>query len=276
MNARIEWIDEPPQMLGQFPVGLGTISWKNKVPDESLKTFQAAINRVLSKCGYHQIAVDGKLGPNTCGAYAILGDLKNRGCVTDADWASISTDVGAQVTVNCQSFTYPMRLGESKPDQPTSTLTPEEMALPWGRPDPRTTKVQQDLNNDLDGHDYFPIQVTGVLNAETCGAMRLASEEWGMDYMNAFGLNCESFVTPKKRPTPTTAPPTCDPGQKFDPAQGKCVDIECPEGQVFDPVANECTAPPPVTSTKRGAKKSGWGLALLGAAAVALGYFAIA
>lgn len=267
----MEWIDEPPRVLGRVdmsvsalgsvPQTLGAITWMADEGDPSVKTYQAWLNRMLDRCGYNGILIDGRVGKYTCGAGAMLGDLKNNPCYVNALATDPVPDTGVMATVLsvCQTFTFPTKKGQTKPDKPTSTLTPEELALPWGVQDGRTTKVQQDLNNDLDGHDYFPIPVTGVLDAKTCGAMRLASDEWGMDYMNAFGLNCQAFETPRKRPAAPPSPPptpTCADDEQLDPDTNECVKIQCPPGQFFNPLTTACE---PVSSSKT--TKSGFGAA---------------
>lgn len=279
MNARIEWIDEQPQVLGRVDSGsVGAITWMSDTEDPAVTTYQAWLNRMLDRCGYHGILVDGRVGKYTCGAGAMLGDLKNKRCYLDALASDPIPDTGTMAAVMsvCQTFTFPTKKGDSQPDKPTSDLSPEELALPWGVQDPRTTQVQQDLNNDLDGHDYLPIPVTGSLDAKTCGAMKLASDEWGMDYLAAFGLNCQAFEAPRPRSTggggggPGPTPPTCAPDEQLDPATGQCIKVQCPEGQVFDPGAGQC-----VRIEGQKVKKGGmpWGLFGLAAAVAAAVYF---
>lgn len=198
-------------------IGLGAISWKNTTPDASVKTLQSWLNKPLLACGYYGIAVDGKVGPGTCGAIAMMGDLKNQSCA-DPYWASAPLGTMSSVINVCQSYTMPTKKGTTTPDKPTTTLKPEDLALPWGVADPRTGPVQGQVNNDLVGHDYLPIGVTGALDAATCGAMKLASDQWGMDYMNAYGLNCKAFTTPTKKPATTgPAPIAPKPGPTVTP-----------------------------------------------------------
>lgn len=189
-------------MYEQAAAGLGAIAWRDKAnPSAEVKALQAWINKVLDACGYYGIAVDGVVGPGTCGAIAMMGDLKNKGCA-DAYWASAPLGTMNAVIGVCQSYTMPTKKGSTTPDKPTTTLTPSQLALPWGVADPRTGPVQSQVNTDLVGHEYLPIPVTGVLDSATCGAMKLASDAWGMDYMNAYGLNCKSFTAPTKKVTP--------------------------------------------------------------------------
>lgn len=193
-------------------VGLGAIAWKDKAnPDASVKALQAWLNKPLIACGYYGIGVDGVVGPGTCGAIAMLGDLKNQSCA-DPYWGSAPLGTMTSVIGVCQSYTMPTKKGSSTPDKPTTTLKPEDLALPWGVADPRTGPVQGQVNVELVGHDYLPVGVTGSLDAATCGAMKLARDQWGVDYMNAYGLNCKAFTTPTKKPgtgpiTPPVAPP---------------------------------------------------------------------
>jgi len=69
----------------------------------------------------------------------------------------------------------------------------------------------------------------------------------------------------------TRPPPACPKGQQRD-SSGRCVAIQCPSGQQLDPATGKCVTPP----TAGGKKKSNWGLALLGAAAVIAGAYALA
>lgn len=190
--------------------GLGAISWKNTTADASVKSYQAWLNKVLTSCGYYGIAVDGKVGPGTCGAGAMIGDMKNAACA-QAHWASAPTGTMASVMAVCQSFTLPTKKGTKQPDKLTSDLPPEKLALPWGVQDPRTGPVQGNLNNDLLGHDFLPIPVTGALDAQTCGAMKLAADQWGMDYLSAYGLNCQAFTMPTPKPKAAAPPPAAPP-----------------------------------------------------------------
>lgn len=269
---RVEWLGAPSSRLG-------AIVWMADEGDPSVKTYQAWINRMLDRCGYWGIEVDGRVGKNTCGAGAMLGDLKNKSCYVNALPSDPVPDTGVMASVMsvCQSFTFPTKKGDTQPDKPTTTLTPEELALPWGVADDRTTKVQQDLNNDLDGHDYFPITVTSILDAPTCGAMRTAENEWGMNYLQVFGLNCQAFTDPEKKPVEAQPPPTpCAPGERRNVATGQCETIECAEGEQLDTATNQCVPVPPTPTAGRRKKKSNMGLLLLGAAALAAGAFALA
>ena len=277
MNARVQWLDETPGTLGRVEwLGDGMLGfgWKDPPPasDPALKSFQAALNVILSKLGYYGIAVDGRLGPGTCGAFAMLGDLKNAGQVSDADWSSLDYSVISQITGLCQGWTMPTKKGQTKPDKPTTTLTKEELALPWGAGDSRTPGVQVDVNQALMSHDYEPIPVTGVLDSQTCGAFKLATDSWGNDYMNAYGLNCKSFTTPKKKGG----------GGGGSPPTPECSSTKpCPAGQICE--AGKCVPGGEVPGGGGGGSGGGgggggtsiWGIVLLAGAAVGAIYLAM-
>lgn len=94
--------------------------------DAGVKALQAAMNKILVRLGYVPIGVDGDVGAATCGALAFLGNAKNSGKVTDAEWASIPLDVMPDVLAACQSkgATMPQKAGGLAPAHVTATTTP--------------------------------------------------------------------------------------------------------------------------------------------------------
>lgn len=68
--------------------------------------------------------------------------------------------------------------------------------------------------------------------------------------------------------------PPKKPCQNYNPTKGRYENIVCPEGQECNPETNKCEQPsqPTPTSSRR---KGNWGLALLGAAALAAAYFLV-
>lgn len=185
-------------------------SFCNEMADDRVKAFQRAMNAIGNRLGYQPIAVDGQLGPATCGMLAKLGQLGPS--ITDAEWRTLPKDVGSMV-LGCDTSTMPTKKGESKPDPLESTITPNTYALPWGVPVPDAQKVQGNLNVELAGHGYAALSVTGSLDAPTCGAMRFAQKEWGLNYLDVYGKNCQSFEDPRLLPPEQRPPKVKDPGK---------------------------------------------------------------
>jgi hypothetical protein len=204
--------------------GLGATSdfvWCSKtspcaVGDPRVKALQIAVNVVLKAHGYQQIATDGKLGAATCGALTWLGALPQDDPTAAAFDAHVNTDDLNGVFGACQTVTYPTKVGSAIPVTPNQALKEESgitgqapvVGLPWGTQDPRTTTLQTNINADLVGHDYYPLTVSGALDAPTCGAMRLATASWGMDYLSVYGGDCQAFTAPSLKPAAVVAPPT--------------------------------------------------------------------
>lgn len=197
-----------PGPRGAMGATSSPIPFCNPVADERVKTFQRACNAALSKRGYEPLAVDGQLGPATCGAWAMLGDSKHN--LTDAEWRSFPLDVVLSV-VNCASNTLPTKVGASKPDTNTTVLTGDEYALPWRVPTAAAAKTQSDINQELVGHNYYAVPSSGMLDAPTCGAFRLAKDAWGLQYLHVFGKNCQAFEDPKPMPPNMGHQPASDP-----------------------------------------------------------------
>lgn len=162
---------------------------------------QKACNAALTANGYKTIAVDGKLGPATCGAASYL--LQNHN-------VSVFTDYN--MSLYCTTFTNPTKVGSTVPMQ--TTVIPEvgngPMTIPqWGQPDPTLASTQQSINRSLDAAGYNMIAVTGVLDSATCGAMQWMKANMGQDLMSSSGQNCQAFTPPTKKAvsqSPSTAP----------------------------------------------------------------------
>lgn len=187
-------------------------SYCNEMADDRIKAFQRNMNSIADRLGYQPIAVDGQLGPATCGMFAKLGEENNSGKITTAEWRTMPTDIGA-IVMSCDTYTMPKKKGSSVPEPPQSTINPDTYALPWGVPIPEAKKVQENLNVELFGHGYAPINVSGSLDAPTCGAMRLAQSQWGINYQTIYGKNCQAFEDPRLLPPSQRPPAVKDPAK---------------------------------------------------------------
>lgn len=159
---------------------------------------QKACNTALSANGFKTIAVDGQLGPATCGAASFLLQYKMSSVFTDYNMSAY-----------CTTFTNPTRVGSTVPEQTVVLQTIDAnnpVTMPaWGQPDPNMAATQQSINRSLDASGYNTIAVTGVLDAATCGAMRWMKDNMGQDLLTASGANCQAFTMPTKRATPSSA-----------------------------------------------------------------------
>jgi len=201
--------------LGQFEQaaagvqGLGAESgayrWCSKTEpcpsgDPRVTALQKALNVALKAHGFQLLTVDGKLGAGTCGAIAWSGTLPQ----SDPLWSTPGIDELMNPSApSCKTFTYPTPVGSSKPFIPPSTF---RAGLPWMEVSAQSGTVQGQINNDLVAHGYNPIAVTGMLDAPMCGAMRVAKDEWGMDYLTAYGGNCQAFQAPTRKALPAPPP----------------------------------------------------------------------
>ncbi len=173
---------------------------------------QKATNSALSSHGFKTIAVDGKFGPATCGAALYVQQMK---------WSTVYSDYN--MAAYCRTWTNPTQVGHTVPEQTTVLPESDGITIPkppaWGQPDPTLAATQQMINRSLDASGYFPIPVTGVLDAATCGAMQWMKANMGQDLLTTYGANCQAFTPPKKKPAtappgsppPTTAPPAPTP-----------------------------------------------------------------
>ncbi len=201
------------EQRGRGLLGMGATSeppfvWMAK-GDPRVSRLETALSKELASRGFKPLSVDGQLGPKVCGAIAWLGTLG-----ATVDFASNpdlnlmdlmvdqSKPAGQQAV--CRSFTYPTKVGSSTPFKPPNTF---HAALPWGVFDPQTQGMEQNLNGDLAAHGYKPIAADGILGPPACGAMRLASTAWGMDYLGEYGANCQSFQDPQAVSKPPATPP---------------------------------------------------------------------
>jgi hypothetical protein len=197
----------------------GAFQWCSKTSpcatgDPRVKSLQTALNRVLSAHKMKPLVVDGKFGAATCGAMVWLA------AVPVAEWQndpvlSSAHDymIDASGHAVCQSYTAPTRVGSSTPvdiNKEIGIQLPSASA-PWMQPNGNLPGLQQGVNHDLAEHGFDPISVTGMLDAETCGAMLYAKEHWGMsEYLQRYGQNCQAFTAPHQHaeaaPPPGPAP----------------------------------------------------------------------
>lgn len=179
--------------------------------DQRTQELQSALNIYLRRAGYDALETDGQLGPRTCGATSWIGTIDPSTVAWEGggmQYLQYLSDVEGPA---CETFTFPKSGGEVF--VPPSTR--EAAGLPWGTRSATTEEVQVALNEALVGHGYNTITVTGVLDATTCGAMRLAAREWGLDWHSEYGGNCEAFVEPTRLAPATTA--SIEPVAPIDP-----------------------------------------------------------
>jgi hypothetical protein len=171
--------------------------------DPRVKALQTGLNTGLKAHGFKPLTVDGKLGAGTCGATAWAGTLPPGDPIFNAagmEYMPLLSGAGGPV---CRTFTYPTPVGSVKPFIPPSTF---KATLGWQEVNPTAGTVQKDVNNDLVAHGYLPIPESGMLDAPTCGAMKLAKDQWGMDYLSAYGSNCQAFQAPRMSGVSTPSP----------------------------------------------------------------------
>jgi hypothetical protein len=174
--------------------GLGEIAYDDKVFQ-----LQGQLNTALSMKGMSPIAVDGKLGPRTCGAITWLGTQSDLGHVVRVDLLG-----HALVDLGCTSWTMPVHATTGAVAMIPTTFRSN---LPWMVESEETRQVQRDVNLQLDGHGYNTLTTDGKLGPRLCGAMRKAGD-WGQDWMSSYGANCQSF----EDPTPSATAEFVDPG----------------------------------------------------------------
>lgn len=177
------------------PTSSGGWTWKNSTPNPSVKTFQDHLNTCLQRNGYQLIGSDGKLGPASCGAFKVVA-----GQCPELFAKDPIENIGI-----CQSFTNPTKVGATSPvKDPTSDearkLDAQFGGLPWQQQDARAPTLQNGLNQQLTGHDFLPIPVSGMLDAPMCGGMRWLDVNTGSAWMQSWGQNCKAFTDPRRRP----------------------------------------------------------------------------
>jgi len=175
--------------------------------DLTLSRYQQALNKELQARGFNKIGTDGQLGPGTCGAISWLGTLKDVNYSANPDLLLVSYLVSPDGTTAgqmnpCKGFTYPTKTGGGV-FKPPSTFSSQ---LPWCTYDSRTPEVQLNVNEQLVAHGYLPAPTDGQMCDETCGAMKLSSDAWGVDFMSAYGQNCQGFTAPSKPPVAERPP----------------------------------------------------------------------
>jgi len=164
-----------------------------------IKSIQTALNAQLTAGGYKPIAVDGKIGPQTCGAATYLSSMSGTA-------NPLSAYLGPGV---CTTMTYPTQVGSSVPvsvpTQPTIQIVPGQAVAPlithqWLVKDAQFAQVQNDINTVLAAHGYRPIAVDGELGPASCGAMKWIKDNTGQDMLSVSGQNCQAFTAPSKLP----------------------------------------------------------------------------
>lgn len=187
--------------------GAGGISWRNTTPNATVSKLQAALNVYLKSMGYDQLGVDGKLGSGTCGAAYYIDDWKGTTFYRDYGLAKV-----------CQTLKVPTKSGKPVMNvgvAPQVTITKTESVvaktdLPWDVFDEDTAEVQRRLNIQLDSADMNLLNVSGKLDAPTCGAMKWQKDTQGFDVLSTSGQNCQGFTAPTRRmkaSTPVVIPP---------------------------------------------------------------------
>ena len=203
-------------VVGGFGDSTGMWQWMGAPGDATLARYQQALNKELVARGFNKIGTDGQLGPGTCGAISWLGTLKDVNYSANPDLLLVShlespDGSNAGQTNPCKGFTYPTKTGGGV-FKPPSTFSSQ---LPWCAYDSRTPEVQLNVNEQLVAHGYDPGPTDGQMCEETCGAMKLSSDAWGVDFMSAYGQNCQAFASPTKpvaaAPAPAPRPVTPSP-----------------------------------------------------------------
>jgi hypothetical protein len=148
-----------------------------------VQSIQQQINAVLSANGYNSIAVDGKLGPATCGAAMYL---------QQQNLATIYIDNG--LSDYCTAWTNPTPNGQSSPAQTTINQALD------------VATAQQQINAALQAAGMAPIEVDSTLGPATCGAMQWMKQTTGQDLLSTVGASCGSFIAPTPLPIEALAP----------------------------------------------------------------------
>ena len=171
--------------------GLGATVWRGKTSDPAVAQAQAQLNQFLDKCGYKSIAVDGKVGPMTCGAAAFISSPHAEAC----DHSMVTSPViGEIITSVCDGYTMPTKKGGAAPSSYSDDKWGESDAPKWGEFSDVVRVAQSGVNAELVSHGYFADAPTaGVLDAATCGDMKFV-DQWGSTYSNMEGRNCKSFA----------------------------------------------------------------------------------
>ncbi len=178
----------------------------------TVKKAQTQLNTDLKNNGYKTITVDGKLGPATCGAASYLYNTSPR-------QSTVWTDYNIYAYCVSISYTNPTLVGASKPlttyvapqvnivqgQQPTAAVVHQ-----WGVADSDMPALQSQINAVLSSNGYNSIPVTGVLDAQTCGAMKWIGDNTGQNLLSMNGQNCQAFILPTKKAVaaPGSKPPT--------------------------------------------------------------------
>lgn len=149
----------------------------------------------------------------------------------------------------------------------------------------QSLQISMNLDNMGIGSPRGNIAEDGKAGDNTCAMANFLNTQTGTAWTSGVPGSVSAYpagelcalAAAKKQPPPGPPPPPppqpCPAGQKRDIASGTCVAIVCPAGQQLNPTTNQCELVAPVTTT--GTKKSNWGLALLGAAAVVAGLYAL-
>ncbi len=169
---------------------------------------QKQLNSDLSRNGYKTIAVDGKLGPATCGAALYLYGVSPR-------QSTVWSDYNLYAYCGNSPGTNPTLVGASKPlttfvAPPVNIVQGQQVAAAithqWGVSDSDMPGLQAQINGILASNGYNAIPVTGVLDAQTCGAMKWIGDNTGQNLLTLNGQNCQGYILPTKKATPASQP----------------------------------------------------------------------
>ncbi len=179
----------------------------------TVKKAQTQLNADLKNNGYKTIAADGKLGPATCGAAYYLYNVSPR-------QSTVWTDYNLYAYCGTAQGTNPTLVGASAPLKtyvaPTANVVQGQQLAPaivhqWGVADSDMPALQNQINAILSSNGYNSIPVSGVLDAQTCGAMKWIGDNTGNDLLTMNGGSaCQAFIMPTKKPgsAPGSKPPT--------------------------------------------------------------------
>jgi len=219
-----------PLSLHGLGLGLGAMEFcpspcPDSASDPDVKRYQSMMNTDLKRLKYNQVLVDGKLGKGTCGLNMFFSQVPELFDTARATW---DDDLAFQVSQACSGKPYALPTPIKKTN---SVFAPDDQdpvcksqSLPWGSgsmADPKgsgtITVPLTELNTQLDDLGYESIS-SNVIDATTCGAMKLIDALNNTQYLCQPGFNCKAFTAPKKKSTPVpiatpvvVAPPSTAP-----------------------------------------------------------------
>jgi len=201
-----------PRIARPLRGGLGEVSYGNQDADPTVKQYQSMMNTQLGYLNYNPIAVDGKLGKQSCGCIQLFNSAPWMFKTTAKNW---SDNLANQVDDACKGQPYTLPTPKKKADSLIET-DPAAGACSNAKLSPADlsnliVSIQRDLNQQLDARGYEGIPETGTVTPETCGAAKLIDQLANTGYVCNLGGNtaCTSFVLPKKKAgaaTPASSP----------------------------------------------------------------------